>query len=121
MEPDKNIQASNLNQSSLTDNQAPVSQLRKKHIWVVALIILAALALGGGAVYMIFTGNKVGRPQNLPEREAPPGETQSATVPTVSPLSSDDSIDTMEKELDETATDDFSSDFQQINQDINSL
>jgi len=91
-------------------------------IFLIALLVLIAGSLLTSA-FLLFRARQKQRvsTKSRPTQALPLNPTASPTSIKRNALSNDDSVQTMEKELNQTPTDDFSQDFQQINQDINGL
>ncbi len=124
--PEGQSEVQNRPVSSSSQTQ-PEEQSGSKTLLVVGLLVVLVLVVAGVFGYMIFS-NRSSQKTKVPSTNV----SLSPVVPSItvsnkpvstssSGLSKDDSVETLKKELNDTSIDNFSSDLQDIEKDINGL
>jgi len=105
----------------------PQKESGQNRLLIVGLVVVLILVVAGVLGYMIFSNQTAQRAKNQPTDASPsPVVSQTAvsdkSISTSSSgLSKDDSVETLKKELNQTSIDNFSSDLQGVERDINAL
>jgi len=121
--PPDNFQSNQPNQPPELIKETGKTESKTKLVMVIAaLSVLIALSLIASTLLIRRAQEKHRAPMPpTSSQRLPQNPTSAPTVSENSGLSDNDSIQTIEKELDQTPIDDFSQDFQQIDQDVNAL
>jgi len=121
--PPDNFQSNQPNQPPELIKETGKTESKTNLVMVIAaLSVLIALSLIASTLLIRRAQEKHRAPMPpTSSQRLPQNPTSAPTVSENSGLSDNDSIQTIEKELDQTPIDDFSQDFQQIDQDVNAL